>query len=77
MAGATFEKAFLAYDLRFSETTKATNLLFPFFGATFFFPRYGLGMYNIFFFSGVCFLEYAQELVLDQSIKDQTLGPHG
>nr|AUD57061.1 ribosomal protein S3 [Amphidasya ambigua] len=39
-----------ANDLRFAGTTKTTILLFPFFGATFFFPRDGLGVYNNLFF---------------------------
>lgn len=50
----------LANDLRFAGTTKTTISLFPFFGATFFFPRDGLGVYNN------LFLEYARELVLGQ-----------
>nr|YP_010833569.1 ribosomal protein S3 [Jatropha curcas]WFG81195.1 ribosomal protein S3 [Jatropha curcas] len=33
-------------DLRFAGTTKTTISLFPFFGATFFFPRDGVGVYN-------------------------------
>ncbi|KAG2390889.1 Ribosomal protein [Vigna angularis] len=33
----------LANDLRFAGTTKTTISLFPFFGATFFFPRYRVG----------------------------------
>ncbi|KAM7249166.1 hypothetical protein ACFE04_019746 [Oxalis oulophora] len=36
----------LANDLRFAGTTKTTISLFPFFGATFFFPRDGVGVYN-------------------------------
>ncbi|CAI9119095.1 ribosomal protein S3 (mitochondrion) [Oldenlandia corymbosa var. corymbosa] len=39
-----------ANDLRFAGTTKTTILLFPFFGATFFFLRDGLGVYNNLFF---------------------------
>ncbi|WOL10671.1 cytochrome c biogenesis FN [Canna indica] len=39
-----------ANDLRFAGTTKTTISLFPFFGATFFFPRDGVGVYNHFFF---------------------------
>nr|AUD57063.1 ribosomal protein S3 [Ophiorrhiza mungos] len=39
-----------ANDLRFAGTTKTTISLFPFFGATFFFPRDGLGVYNNLFF---------------------------
>nr|UHJ18927.1 ribosomal protein S3 [Aragoa cleefii] len=35
-----------ANDLRFAGTTKTTISLFPFFGATFFFPRDGVGVYN-------------------------------
>ena len=35
-----------ANDLRFAGTTKTTISLFPFFGATFFFPRDGIGVYN-------------------------------
>ncbi|CAN6447154.1 unnamed protein product [Victoria cruziana] len=35
-----------ANDLRFAGTTKTTILLFPFFGATFFFPRDGVGVSN-------------------------------
>nr|Q95749.4 RecName: Full=Small ribosomal subunit protein uS3m; AltName: Full=Ribosomal protein S3, mitochondrial [Arabidopsis thaliana] len=36
----------LANDLRFAGTTKTTISLFPFFGATFFFLRDGVGVYN-------------------------------
>nr|WHE10409.1 ribosomal protein S3 [Neuwiedia veratrifolia] len=43
----------LANDLRFAGTTKTTISFFPFFGATFFFPREGV--YNN------LFLEYARE----------------
>jgi small subunit ribosomal protein S3 len=50
----------LANDLRFAGTTKTTISLFPFFGATFFFPRDGLGVYNN------LFLEYAREQLLGQ-----------
>lgn len=39
-----------ANDLRFAGTTKTTISLFPFFGATFFFLRDGLGVYNNPFF---------------------------
>nr|AUD57062.1 ribosomal protein S3 [Colletoecema dewevrei] len=39
-----------ANDLRFAGTTKTTISLFPFFGATFFFLRDGLGVYNNLFF---------------------------
>ena len=39
-----------ANDLRFAGTTKTTTSLFPFFGATFFFPRDGVGVYNNLFF---------------------------
>nr|QSV10449.1 ribosomal protein S3 [Prunus avium] len=49
-----------ANDLRFSGTTKTTISLFPFFGATFFFPRDGIGMYNNLFF------EDAREQLLGQ-----------
>lgn len=45
----------LANDLRFAGTTKTTISLFPFFGATFFFPRDGVGV------SKNLFLEYARE----------------
>ncbi|KAJ1255303.1 hypothetical protein BS78_K265100 [Paspalum vaginatum] len=45
-----------ANDLRFAGTTKTTISLFPFFGATFFFPRDGVGVYNN------PFLEYARLL---------------
>lgn len=59
---STCEKKFLAEDkklthfirwsnhLRFAGTTKTTISLFPFFGATFFFPRDGVGVYNNLFF---------------------------
>nr|WON65706.1 ribosomal protein S3 [Spiraea chinensis] len=50
----------LANDLRFAGTTKTTISLFPFFGATFFFPRDGVGMYNNLFF------EDAREQLLGQ-----------
>ncbi|KAL8472297.1 hypothetical protein ACS0TY_029495 [Phlomoides rotata] len=40
----------LANDLRFAGTTKTTISLFPFFGATFFFPRDGVGVFNNLFF---------------------------
>ncbi|KAL8147160.1 hypothetical protein AgCh_004762 [Apium graveolens] len=40
----------LANDLRFAGTTKTTISLFPFFGATFFFPRDGVGVYTNLFF---------------------------
>ncbi|KAM0931967.1 hypothetical protein DsansV1_C71g0269201 [Dioscorea sansibarensis] len=60
----------LANDLRFAGTTKTTISLFPFFGATFFFPRDGLGVYNN------LFLEYARELVLGQ-LKIKCWNPHG
>ncbi|KAJ6829404.1 ribosomal protein S3 [Iris pallida] len=50
----------LANDLRFAGTTKTTISLFPFFGATFFFPRDGVGVYNKIFF------EYAREQLLGQ-----------
>jgi small subunit ribosomal protein S3 len=46
-----------ANDLRFAGTTKTTISLFPFFGATFFFPR---GVYNNLFF------ENAREQLLGQ-----------
>ena len=49
-----------ANDLRFAGTTKTTISLFPFFGATFFFPRDGVGVYNNPFF------EYAREQLLGQ-----------
>ncbi|KAG6621719.1 hypothetical protein I3842_Q013300 [Carya illinoinensis] len=49
-----------ANDLRFAGTTKTTISLFPFFGATFFFPRDGVGMYNNLFF------EDAREQLLGQ-----------
>nr|UFH78298.1 ribosomal protein S3 [Chlorophytum comosum] len=48
----------LANDLRFAGTTKTTISLFPFFGATFFFPRDGV--YNNLFF------EYAREQLCGQ-----------
>nr|AMC33077.1 ribosomal protein S3 [Croton texensis] len=41
-------------DLRFAGTTKTTILLFPFFGATFFFPRDGVGVYD---YDNLCFEE--------------------
>ncbi|KAI9074363.1 hypothetical protein K1719_043657 [Acacia pycnantha] len=50
----------LANDLRFAGTTKTTISLFPFFGATFFFPRDRVGMYNNLFF------EDAREKLLGQ-----------
>nr|YP_010593459.1 ribosomal protein S3 [Juncus effusus]WAI96539.1 ribosomal protein S3 [Juncus effusus] len=50
----------LANDLRFAGTKKTTISLFPFFGATFFFPRDGLGVYKNLFF------EYAREQLLGQ-----------
>nr|WRO38779.1 ribosomal protein S3 [Dracaena cochinchinensis] len=50
----------LANDLRFAGTTKTTISLFPFFGATFLFPRDGVGVYNDLFF------EYAREQLLGQ-----------
>ena len=50
----------LANDLRFAGTTKTTIPLFPFFGATFFFLRDGVGMYNNLFF------EDAREQLLGQ-----------
>nr|UYR95253.1 ribosomal protein S3 [Gentiana straminea] len=40
----------LRNDLRFAGTKKTTTSLFPFFGATFFFPRDGVGVYNNPFF---------------------------
>ncbi|KAJ8642101.1 hypothetical protein MRB53_018795 [Persea americana] len=49
-----------ANDLRFAGTTKTTISLFPFFGATFFFPRDGVGVYNN------RFLEDAREQLLGQ-----------
>nr|YP_009316386.1 ribosomal protein S3 [Castilleja paramensis]ANJ04347.1 ribosomal protein S3 [Castilleja paramensis] len=49
-----------ANDLRFAGTTKTTISLFPFFGATFFFPRDGIGVYNNLFF------ENAREQLLGQ-----------
>uniref|UniRef100_A0A251UQ41 Putative ribosomal protein L16, Ribosomal protein S3, Ribosomal protein L10e/L16 n=1 Tax=Helianthus annuus TaxID=4232 RepID=A0A251UQ41_HELAN len=66
---STSEKKFLAEDKklthfirwsnhpRFAGTTKTTISLFPFFGATFFFPRDGVGVYKKFF-------EYAREQLL-------------
>nr|BCT43296.1 ribosomal protein S3 [Musa coccinea] len=50
----------LANDLRFAGTTKTTISLFPFFGATFFFPRDGVGVYKN------LFLDYAREQLLGQ-----------
>jgi len=50
----------LANDLRFAGTTKTTISLFPFFGATFFFPRDGVGVYNNLFY------EYARKQLLAQ-----------
>ncbi|KAE9604366.1 hypothetical protein Lalb_Chr11g0070921 [Lupinus albus] len=50
----------LANNLRFAGTTKTTISLFPFFGATFFFPRDRVGMYNHLFF------EDAREPLLGQ-----------
>lgn len=50
-----------ANDLRFAGTTKTTTSLFPFFGATFFFPRDGVGVYNNLFF------EDAREQLLGKS----------
>jgi len=47
-------------DLRFAGRTKTTISLFPFFGATFFFPRDGVGVYKNLFF------EDAREQLLDQ-----------
>ncbi|PNX98412.1 ribosomal protein S3, partial [Trifolium pratense] len=41
-----------ANDLRFAGTTKTTISLFPFFGATFFFPRDRVGIFNNLFFEG-------------------------
>nr|YP_009871056.1 ribosomal protein S3 [Magnolia biondii]QKS32540.1 ribosomal protein S3 [Magnolia biondii] len=49
-----------ANDLRFMGTTKTTISLFPFFGATFFFPRDGVGVYK------ELFLEDAREQLLGQ-----------
>ena len=49
-----------ANDLRFAGTTKTTISLFPFFGATFFFSRDGVGVYNNPFY------EYAREQLLGQ-----------
>ncbi|XP_051149677.1 ribosomal protein S3, mitochondrial-like [Andrographis paniculata] len=49
-----------ANDLRFAGTPKTTISLFPFFGATFFFPRDGVGVYNNLFF------ENAREQLLGQ-----------
>ncbi|XP_059645891.1 small ribosomal subunit protein uS3m-like [Cornus florida] len=42
-----------ANDLRFAGTTKTTISIFPFFGATFFFPRDGVGVYKNPFFENV------------------------
>lgn len=42
-----------ANDLSFAGTTKTTISLFPFFGATFFFLRDGVGVYNNLFFEDV------------------------
>jgi len=50
----------LANDLRFAGTTKTTISLFPFFGATFFFPRDRVGIYKNLFF------EDAREPLLGQ-----------
>nr|BCT43258.1 ribosomal protein S3 [Musa beccarii] len=50
----------LANDLRFAGTTKTTISLFPFFGATFFFPRDGVGVYKN------LLLDYAREQLLGQ-----------
>ncbi|XP_061368136.1 small ribosomal subunit protein uS3m-like [Gastrolobium bilobum] len=50
----------LANDLRFAGTTKTTISLFPFFGATFLFPRDRVGIYNNLFF------EDAREPLLGQ-----------
>ncbi|XP_065032334.1 small ribosomal subunit protein uS3m-like [Musa acuminata AAA Group] len=50
----------LANDLRFAGTTKTTISLFPFFGATFFFPRDGVGVYKN------LFLDNAREQLLGQ-----------
>ncbi|KAI3681320.1 hypothetical protein L6452_36111 [Arctium lappa] len=67
---STSEKKFFAEDKklthfirwsnhpRLAGTTKTTISLFPFFGATFFFPRDGVGVYNNLFF------EYAREQLL-------------
>lgn len=52
-----------ANDLRFAGTTKTTISLFPFFGATFFFTRDGVGVYNNLFF------EDAREQLLGQLSK--------
>uniref|UniRef100_A0A6N2MV16 Small ribosomal subunit protein uS3 C-terminal domain-containing protein n=1 Tax=Salix viminalis TaxID=40686 RepID=A0A6N2MV16_SALVM len=49
-----------ANDLRFAGTTKTTISLFPFFGATFFFLRDGVGVYNN------LFLKNAREQLLGQ-----------
>ena len=49
-----------ANDLRFAGTTKTTISLFPFFGATFFFPRDGLGLSKNLYF------EDAREQLLGQ-----------
>lgn len=51
----------LASDLRFAGTTKTTISLFPFFGATFFFPRDRVGISN-----KKLFLEGAREPLLGQ-----------
>ncbi|KAL5102494.1 hypothetical protein RYX36_006821, partial [Vicia faba] len=59
----------LATDLRFTGTTKTTISLFPFFGATFFFPRDRVGIYNNLFLG--C------PGTTPRSIKDQMLEPHG
>ncbi|RWR86374.1 ribosomal protein S3 mitochondrion [Cinnamomum micranthum f. kanehirae] len=59
-----------ANDLRFAGTTKTTISLFPFFGATFFFPRDGVGVYNN------RFLEDAREQLLGQ-LRIKCLEPHG
>ncbi|CAK8536580.1 unnamed protein product [Lathyrus sativus] len=40
----------LTHFIRFAGTTKTTISLFPFFGATFFFPRDRVGIYNNLFF---------------------------
>nr|ULQ69397.1 ribosomal protein S3 [Gahnia tristis] len=58
----------LANDLRFAGTRKTSISLFPFFGATFFFPRDGLGVYNNLFF------EYAREQLLGQLRKKCWMG---
>ncbi|KAL5070589.1 hypothetical protein RYX36_021476, partial [Vicia faba] len=59
----------LANDLHFAGTTKTTISLFPFFGATFFFPRDRVGIYNNLFLG--C------PRTTPRSIKDQMLEPHG